>query len=41
MQARQARGVAEDASARVMTAGLASPIVYPPAGRRARTVECP
>jgi len=41
MRARQARGVAEDASARAMTAGLAFPIVYPPARGRARTAECP
>jgi len=29
MQARPARGIAEDASARAMTAGFAFPIVYP------------
>jgi len=41
MQACQARGVAEDASARVMTTGLAFPIVYSPARWLARTAECP
>ena len=41
MRARQAGGVPEEASARAMTAGLAFPIVYPPAHRRARTAECP
>ena len=40
MRARQAGGVPEEASARAMTAGLAFPIVYPPAHRRARTAEC-
>jgi len=40
MRARQAGGVAEDTSARAMTAGLAFPIMYPPARERALTAEC-
>jgi len=39
MRARPTGGVAEDARASAMTAGLVFPIVYPPARGRASTAE--